>query len=196
MVDVCASSATTSKYCIDSDGKIYEIETGTSCAIRGTQYTTAGIVVFEDDGTNVGGSIKNDNTGTLSDYAAYRCTGTGEDTTCERTYGYVKLGTHVCTISKAGTVTCEDASTINGACNAAEIGNLCLDTDIKLKLTATPDLTKKIDDTGDAVNYMMENVASNIFTNTVDSASVSKNIIIEASENAIVLLSNSKLNIK
>lgn len=195
MSDVCADATTTSKNCIDSDGKIYEIETGTSCAIRGTQYTTAGIVVFEDDGTNVGGSAKTDNSGTLSNYAAYRCTGTGANTTCERTYGYVKLGSYVCTIGKVEDPACVAASSITTGCDLASIGSLCLNTDIKLKLTDTPDLTKKIDDTGAAVNYMMKNVASNIFTNAADNGSadtpVNKNIIIEASENAIVLLSNS-----
>ncbi|OUM69766.1 hypothetical protein PIROE2DRAFT_68490 [Piromyces sp. E2] len=197
MDEECDGATSTSKYCIHSDGKIYEIETNEGCAIKGTQIQGAGIKVFDDDGSNAGGFLKTTTgIGTQVNYSVYRCTGTGAATTCEQTYGYVQLDENVCTIGKEGSPACVAATSIVAACDGADIGSLCSDSGIKVKLTATPDLTKKIDDDGAVVNYMMKNVASNVFTNAVSAGEdnvnpVKKNIIIEARENAIVLLSNS-----
>ncbi|KAL6632872.1 hypothetical protein U3516DRAFT_655676 [Neocallimastix sp. 'constans'] len=97
-----ATTANSSKYCIHSDKKIYEVKTGTDCSQLGTPLSDAGVYAFEDANDGNGGTAVTlgaaGSVTTAENLVLYQCV-SGIFT---QTYGHIIVGSSdnkYCTIT-------------------------------------------------------------------------------------------------
>lgn len=134
------------KYCIDSESKIYQFETGTTpgavqrraegpCLKKGEQISTEGIHVFEDDG-NGGtylGTLGSGSTYSVSNennLKIYNCNTGGN--TCTQKYGYSSIGETYYNIPKTSITLCSTVSDYTTPCSSGTASGsykYCLDND-------------------------------------------------------------------
>ena len=177
----------------NADGNAFLGEGGNNIIIRAT--TNAIIIHQIEDGVHAievdatDNSIIEDELGsqgtvtTEGNLHLYLC----EENVCTETYGYVVIGTNYYTVSKQLTITSASLSDLEGSCTGdGDRGKLYKASDALLCLDHTGSKsTQKIDATGDPANYLMENVANNVFTYKTPAVE-HEFIVIMAAPNAIV----------
>jgi len=112
-----------------------------------------------------------------------------EDYICYRTYGYFLIGNTIYTLSKKGSILDDTKEAYTGTCSSTTIGKIHKETDLFLCLDyaqGSAVKSQKIDVTsGNEQNYIMSEVASNIFTNAA-TTDASKYIIVQVGNHAIL----------
>jgi len=150
---------------------------------------TDGVKAFEFNDTDYSvasitlGSASTD-TVVMAKLRLYMC----ESNICFRTYGYVLIGSNYYTVSRKGTINSKGRSEIESTCTStSKIGSLHKNANIFvcLNYTNAAVLPQQIDAVG-AKNYIMPNVAENVFTNP-ETTEDDSYIILLVGDNVIVL---------